>query len=170
MRKVIIISALLSVALLAGGCDFFRTIAGRPTSEEIAAKKARIEEYESQKALRDEVAEAQKNADDSLEVAELAKNPDFPVVKSKQLSEDSRASLSSRYYIIVGAFGQRDNAMKLASKANEAGFASELLTYRNGFIAVGLCPTDNLSEAYSSLKKIRAKSFCPKDAWILDTQ
>jgi hypothetical protein len=33
--------------------------------------------------------------------------------------------------------------------------------------AVGAAPSDNLKDAYASLKKLRAEKFCPSDVWIL---
>ena len=43
MRKVLQIAVvLLSVAMMATGCDFFRMLAGRPTSKDIEAKREKI--------------------------------------------------------------------------------------------------------------------------------
>ena len=42
MRKAIIIAAFAITVCLLGGCDFFRVLAGRPTSREIEAKRAFI--------------------------------------------------------------------------------------------------------------------------------
>ena len=51
MKKILAISALAALCLLTG-CDFFRTLAGRPTSADIAAKRALIERTEQQEAAR----------------------------------------------------------------------------------------------------------------------
>ena len=40
----------------------------------------------------------------------------------------------------------------------------------NGFTAVGCCPSDNLTEVYASLRKLREEDFCPADAWILNNE
>ena len=45
-----------------------------------------------------------------------------------------------------------------------------LIPFRNGFTAVGCCPSDNLTEVYASLHKLREEEFCPADAWILNNE
>ena len=43
MRRVLpVIVLVLSVAFMATGCDFFRVLAGRPTSKDIEAKREQI--------------------------------------------------------------------------------------------------------------------------------
>lgn len=42
MKKAIVIAALAAALCLLSGCDFFRVLAGRPTSREIVAKRVRI--------------------------------------------------------------------------------------------------------------------------------
>ena len=75
--------------------------------------------------------------------------------------------LSKRYYIIVGAFSNADNASWLASKIKDAGYDVEKIPYGNGFTAVGVAGTDALAHLWDNLQKVRTESFCPKDVWIL---
>ena len=44
MKKILVITALAVSVCLLGGCDFFRQLAGRPTSKDIRAKQERIEQ------------------------------------------------------------------------------------------------------------------------------
>ena len=46
MKKLTTVFAFALLLCLAGGCDFFRTLAGRPTSARIEAKRARIEQLD----------------------------------------------------------------------------------------------------------------------------
>ena len=75
--------------------------------------------------------------------------------------------LDYRYYIVVGAFTMRSNAEKLLTRVQDAGYVATLISFRNGYNAVGVCQTDRLPEAFASLKKVKTESFCPPDVWIL---
>ena len=62
MMKTVLKTAVLAAAvLLAGGCDFFRGLAGRPTSADIEAKREVIARAEAaQKARLDSLAAVEK--------------------------------------------------------------------------------------------------------------
>ena len=77
------------------------------------------------------------------------------------------SELSGKYYIIVGAFMEKANAEKKAAKLKESGYEATLISFRNGYNAVGICPSATLAQVYESLRKIQGQDFCPKDAWIL---
>ena len=67
MKKCLMISALAVSVCLLGGCDFFRQLAGRPTSQDIAAKRERIErEAEAHQRRLDSLKAVQKQISDSL--------------------------------------------------------------------------------------------------------
>ena len=74
MRKAITIVAFMVTACLLSGCDFFRVLAGRPTSREIEEKRKAI--------LLLDAAEPQA---DTVQLAEE------PVVEQPAASETSRA-------------------------------------------------------------------------------
>jgi hypothetical protein len=76
MRKAIIIAAFAVTVCLLGGCDFFRVLAGRPTSREIEAKRALI-------LSRDALAQ-QPAADTVRPVSEL---PETGEMKSEPQTE-----------------------------------------------------------------------------------
>lgn len=170
MRKLRAIMILCTCVCVLGGCDLFRKMAGRPTSEEIEAKRARIEAertaHEDRLGMLDSV---HRQISDSLAILDSIKLSNSSLVAVRQLAEDSRNSLTHRYYVIVGTFGKRDNAGRQAARAEEAGYATTLIGYKNGFTAVGICPADRLAEAYASLRLVRDGGFCA-DAWILDNR
>lgn len=185
MGKAIEILVLAAVTVSVSSCDMFRAMVGRPTSADIAAKKAKIEQFE---ALQQRVAPADSAASadtlgdagqpsavqvressaDSLAAAETLKESGTKVTGNSLLTTEARGSLTHRYYIIVGAFSSRDNATKLVSKISAKGYEACAIAYRSGLTAVGVCPSNSLSEACAALKVLRGESFCPADAWILD--
>ncbi len=167
MRKLSVIALLAASLFVLGGCDLFRKMAGRPTSAEIEAKRELIENEQAGHLGRlDSLKTMQMQISDSLKILDSIRAMKSSVVEARQLSESVRRSLPSRYYVIVGTFGKADNAERCASRAEQAGYAPTQIRYRNGFTAIGVCPTDALPEAFSSLLAIRG-GFCA-DAWILD--
>ena len=169
MRNYYAIASLAVVCLLCTGCDFFRKIAGRPTSAEIEAKRELIlEEEKAHEARLEALKLVQEQISDSLAVMDSIRYTKTRLIGGGQLSEDSGAGLEYRYYVIIGAFSSRENAAALAGKAEAAGYQAQLLSYRNGFTAVGLNPSNSVSGAYAALRKAVKEPFCPADAWILD--
>ena len=69
----------------------------------------------------------------------------------------------------IESFSNQDNARKFSENANLSGYPATMIRYRNGFTAVGVCPSDRLTDAYHSLKQVRESGFCP-DAWILNNR
>lgn len=170
MKKLTVIMMLFASMLLLGGCDLFRKMAGRPTSADIEAKRKMIERYEAaRQRTADSIERVRSMVCDSLAVMDSLANAAAPLIESRPISDDSRRTMNCRYYVIIGAFGNRANAEKRASTAASRGYEATLISYRNGFTAVGICPSDNIVTAYSSLKEVREGGFCP-DAWILDNR
>lgn len=170
MRNSRYIIMLCLVLPVLGGCDLFRKMAGRPTSEQIEQKRAVIEsELSVHQERLDSLDTVQRRISDSLAVLDSMHFSEDAVVESRQLSEETRGSLSYNYYIVVGTFGSRDNAEKYADDMNSKGFPAVLIAYANGFTAVGICPSDNIQDVYASLRRVRESISCP-DAWILDNR
>ena len=170
MKKCLLITLLCSVALLVSSCDLFRKMAGRPTSADIEQKRAMIEAQKNAHEERlDSMDAVQKQIADSLAVLDSLRLTNSVVLSSRQLTAESKSSLSARYYVIVSAFGKIENAKKLVAKAEANSYKAELIAYANGFTAVGVCASDNLADAYARLQEVRQSGFCP-DAWILDNK
>lgn len=171
MRKALVISVFAIAVTVVTGCDFLRSIVGRPTSDQIEAKRLLIEKAEGAKqALLDSLAKAQiGDALDSLSALDSLEKLNGRILEGRQVPESVKSTLGSRYFIIIGSFSSRENALRLSAKAVEKGYNSVLISYQNGFTAVGLNPSDKLTEICESLAKIREEDFCPKDVWILDT-
>lgn len=165
----------MSALLLATGCDFFRTLAGRPTSEEIhrrrievlraeeAVQQARLDSIKMEQKIRqDSIARL-----DSLAVLDSIRQIGGSILNPSSLGGLFSTKLEARYYVIVGAFRARENAEKLHKRTSNLGYSPAVITFRNGLNAVGLCPANNIKDAHTNLRKVKEEKFCPKDVWIL---
>jgi methyl coenzyme M reductase subunit C len=68
---------------------------------------------------------------------------------------------------VVGAFRNRAYAERKLVKCNEAGYTATIISFRNGLLAVSVCPSDDLNEVVKTLRQLRGTGICPKDGWIL---
>lgn len=167
MKKIVLL-LLVAAAVLCSGCDSFRRLAGRPTAADIAVKKARIELEEAEHQARlDSLRVLQKAMADSLELLDTIKASRTMLTKASAVRGLSVSGLEFHYYVVVGTFGSRENASALAAKAGKAGYQATIIPFNNGFSAVGLNGSDSMAQCWSSLKRIKGESFCPKDVWIL---
>lgn len=161
----------LAVAVFAvSGCDFFRSLAGRPTSEDIEMKKIEIlraEEAALQARLDSLKNVEQKMMQDSLNALDSIRQIGGSVLNPAKYGGLFATRLEARYYVIIGAFRTRTNAENLLRTAKEKGYRPALISFQSGMIAVGLSPVNKLTDALTELKKVKKEPFCPKDAWIL---
>ena len=168
MKRFVILLMSASLFMLTG-CDFFRTLAGRPTSEDIEMKKVEILRAEQAllQARLDSIRLEQQMALDSLAALDSIKQYGGTILNPSKLGGLFATKLEARYYVIVGAFKRRSNAEALLCKVADAGYAPALISFNNGIIAVGLCPCNNIVSAKEALLSVRKESFCPSDVWIL---
>jgi len=171
MKKCLVISALAVSVCLLGGCDFFRQLAGRPTSRDIEAKRVRIErEAEAHQRRLDSLKAVQKQISDSLATLDSLRNSKESIISTRQLATRGKYQLEYRYYVMVGAFSSQENAAKQVAIVEQAGYPATTIPFKNGFTAVGICPSNSLPEVFASLRKVRGERFCPADAWILNNE
>lgn len=182
MKRTYIV-VMLAALMLVTGCDFFRRVAGRPTSADIEEKKVQIARYEEEQA---ELAREQARLDslaavrererlarekverDSLAAVQALKDKGCMMYELASLKGLSSGELDHRYYFVVGSFRDGANADKFIRKVAKDTLMSPVkMHFRTGMIAVGVCPHDKIAEMASVIDDVRAKSFCPKDAWIL---
>ena len=165
MKRILHLVVVLStVVLTTTGCDFFRKLAGRPTSTDIEAMRQAI-------ALREE-AKVQAAQSDSIQVVPdtVAAKPEVKPAPAKEtVSSSSQANDGKkRYYIIVASFSKVENAERCAERMAGRGYPGELLKFKGGYTAVGVLGTDDMQEAQASLKELKRQDFCPQGVWILD--
>ena len=167
-----------AVMLTVTGCDFFRKLAGRPTSDVIEVKRQEmVADLEAkaarQKAIEDSLALVARNEADSIEACRYIKENGVRLYTSSSLGGIVEDGVwpqydGSRYRVIVGSFRDKGNAQKKLEEVGEAGdFAPHFIRMRNGMIAVGTCPVNEIHYALAGFKELRSAGACPEDAWIL---
>ena len=115
MKRSLLIVMTVAVFTLTG-CDLFRTLAGRPTSEEIESK--RLEIIMAQKAVEqarlDSLKMEQKVVQDSIAALDSIKQQGGTILNPSKLGGLFATKLEARYYIIVGSFRQRTPSQSLS--------------------------------------------------------
>ena len=172
MKKTLILLAVLLLSVT--GCDFIRTLAGRPTSaqvetirkEKIAAEEARHQAVldsmeQAKQALADSMARLEAHLLDSLSQAKGT------VLNPSTLGGLFTTKLDTKYCIVVGAFRNRAYAERKLKACNAAGYTATIIRFRNGLLAVSVCPSDDLNQTLKTLKRLRGTDVCPEDGWIL---
>jgi hypothetical protein len=163
-------------ALLLNGCDFVRTVAGRPTSKDLEVKRSTIErarEAARYQARLDSLEQVKARVADSLaaldaRLLDSLSHTKGTVLKSIKLSDLNTDGLSARYFIVIAAFRDPANAERKRAKCVEAGYAdATIISFRSGLLAVAVCPSDSLNETLRKLRELRGNGICPKDGWIL---
>jgi predicted esterase YcpF (UPF0227 family) len=155
-------------------CDFVRTLAGRPTSaqlEQIRQQRMAAEEARHQATL-DSMERVQKHMADSLEALEKYLLDSLTQAKGTVLNPSKMGGLyttklDAKYCIVVGAFRNRYYAERKLKECNNAGYTATIISFRNGLMAVSVCPSNSLAETLNTLKQLRGTGICPPDSWIL---
>lgn len=166
IRIILALAAVMSVS----GCDFFRTLAGRPTSEDIENKRIEIlrAEEEALQARLDSLRNVEMQIrQDSLDALDSIRQMGGTILNPAKYGGLFATKLEARYYIIVGSFRTRANAEALLRKASERGYRPALISFNKGMMAVGVSPVNRLTDAFDALRVVKQEPFCPPDAWIL---
>ena len=165
------VTLLLAVLMMTvTSCDFMRVLAGRPTSKDIETRRLEIikaEEAALQAKLDSIRLQEEKKVADSLATVDSFASAGVVMSGPERLGGLVAEGLPSRYYLIAGAFKERKNAQKLADAATDKGHKASLIDCRRGMVAVGLCPSDNITEVGSAYKSLKSEPFFPEDAWVL---
>ena len=152
MKKLIqTVLILIPVALAATGCDFFRKLAGRPTSDQIAAMA---------EAIR--LASSPVTATTTPSAAAPAAAASAPATAAPAPAGDLK-----RFYVVMASFGNSANANKYASILEAKGYPATILK-RGSYQVVAVCGTDDEAAIKQSFDEIRRQDFCPQGVWIID--
>ena len=172
MKRLLILLA--ACAVLFQGCDFVRTLAGRPTAGQVEAiRKERLAAEEARHQARlDSMKRVQQQMADSLAALESYLLDSLSQAKGTILNPSKLGGLfttrlDTKYCIVVGAFRNRSYAERKLKACNEAGYTATIISFRNGLNAVSVCPSDNLNETLKTLRQLRGNGICPQDGWIL---
>ena len=174
MKRSVILSLAIA-ALVLSGCDFLRALAGRPTSEELAVKQSNIERAKDvarYQARIDSLERVRVRLADSLAALDAHLLDSLSQTKGTILNPTKMGGLyttklESRYYIVVGAFRTRSYAERKLTECNKVGYTATIISFRNGLLAVAVCPSDSLNESLKVLRELRGNGICPWDGWIL---
>lgn len=159
----------LIVAVSVSGCDFFRSIAGRPTSAEIEIKRQMIAAQQAEhQAMIDSVRKVEKQIADSLALIDSLQKKDVTVLNPSKLGGLYTEELNRRYYIIVGSFMDKNNAQRKLTEMKNKGHMAEIISFKNGYTAVGICPTDKKAMISDSLARLLSVGAIDKQSWILE--
>jgi hypothetical protein len=180
MKKTYILLAFVVMSTVTG-CDFFRKLAGRPTSEEIEIKRQEMvadlkAKAAREKEVQDSLVLAAKRVADSLAAIASLEESDVRVHSDSNLggiADDGASGMTVKagYRVIVGSFKDQKNADKMVEKVSAAGdFNPHQVKMRNGMIAVAACPSDNVQDVLSGMDEMKKCGVCPADAWILKTK
>lgn len=175
MRKVLSVILIALAFLSLASCDQLRSLAGRPTSAELAQMKERKLEIEAEKAAKEAARQAAEQrrrqaVADSLSALGKIESGAVVMKPARNLRSGSMELLDRRYYVMIGSFGEAANAARLKDRAEAAGYPAMLFSFSSGLTAVAACATDCLADAVGSLERLRQEPFCPADAWLMECQ
>jgi len=147
---------ILAVAFMVSGCDFFRSMVGRPTSAELDA--LRLEAAAK--------AERQRQVEDSLKAVEMAAvqtEKPAPVETLEPVTDSDQ-----RYQVVLGSFKVPENAERFIDFLKENGYTPKCLKFRNGYKVISAYRSDDFYQAVKVMKETLEYDFCPEDVWIYD--
>lgn len=167
MKKVIGLLFICLAGLFFTSCDFFRSLAGRPTSEQI--KSASVKENASSELCcgqqEDEATvKAKKNSEYEMVHRHGRLNVPFAYTHT---DSPLKYTPDHKYYIVVGTYRKKPTLDKMLSDARACGYDPVLLEFSNGLISVGLLPCDELGQAIDAYATVKMEKFCPGDACVL---
>ena len=154
MKAIRIASVLALVVMLVSGCDFFRAMVGKPTSEDM--ERMRIQK--------------EKQARKEREQDSLAKVQQMLLEQQRAQALENSLSNTGRYHIVLGSFKVADNAQKMNEEIVRRGYTPRIITFNNGFEVVSVAHYDNYFKALKEMEKIQEWDICPEDIWIYDLQ
>ena len=158
--------------MIVTGCDFFRILAGRPTSSEIEEIRAEIRRVEkarqdSLEIVRQErVRDSLVRADSIAALDSIVKNAG-PLLTPEKFHGLVSGDFNTRYCIIVGSFKTKSNAVGFLKKVRQRGYEAGMYTFKSGWYAIGVCPSDHIRQIQRSLKAISEDGFFPRGTWVL---
>lgn len=136
MKKVVF---LICIALLAGGCKYFKKQSAKPVEV--------VEVDTNQNAA----------VDSSAYYGDAGNAATTP-------SNGSKTAISGKYYMIVGCFTVSENADRYAQKLRGMGYASEILTGIGNYQMVAAASYNDYRESVEAINKFRNE--VTPNAWV----
>lgn len=178
MKKLTLVIASVLLLSLVSGCDFFRSLAGRPTSRDIEAKRLRLEQVARRDAARkdslerarlDSVAREQQAVADSLHAIDTLTHIG-KLHKASSYVNIPGSRLRSRYAVVVGVFSSEANAARLCARYESRGFESYVLKYHSTLCAVLVSPCNRIADALAAYRRVRSLPDSSKETWVLSNE
>lgn len=175
MRRITVLTACAALLLGVTGCDFLRTVAGRPTSAELAVRREAVaaEQARSQaalareRAIQDSLAALERHRADSAAAEVFFREAKVSRIHSSALPGVRQEEAPFRYCVVLAGLSQPENAAHFAEKLKAAGYDPVVMKYTRGrSTLVGVGATDDFGAVRASYEKVRQEPFCPRDAWI----
>jgi hypothetical protein len=184
MRKVLLPIMFCAAVVSVSSCDFLRSLAGRPTSEQLKSAS-----QTSENPAADSEVTAAAVEEDTLAVetpqgqvqeqpsVQAQSEPEYEMVRRHgrlnvpfaytHTNSSLKSTPEHTYYILVGTYRQKPTLNKMISDARKAGYEPCLLEYANGLVSVGLLPCDSIEQAIDAYATVKNEKFCPGDACVL---
>ena len=92
-----------------------------------------------------------------------------PIVEMEEkfMAVDEEPPAESLYFVIIGSFRNKDNALKHQEEIRTKGFTSILLRNEAGLFRVSVKATDDISGARNEIQRIRKNFPEYGDTWLL---
>ena len=92
-----------------------------------------------------------------------------PIVEMEEkfMAVDEEPPAESLYFVIIGSFRNKDNALKHQEEIRTKGFTSMLLRNEAGLFRVSVKATDDISDARNEIQRIRKNFPEYGDTWLL---
>ena len=94
---------------------------------------------------------------------------EVPIVErvEKLVEVEKEPPVSEQYYVIIGSFRSRDNAVNYQKELKGKGFESNLLRNEEGFYRVSVKSTNEIVDARREIMSIRTRFPEHADTWLL---
>lgn len=166
-----VLPALCALALCVTGCDFLRTVAGRPTSAQLTEASPSTGVCASCADCQlcvEACCDSNPAQPDTLSAEVYGEKSLYMLKLSKDSIKQTVAGLPYKYYVLVGTFTHASYADAQARRARNAGFEVVTIPFSEGKrTAVAVSPTNDFDFALAELGRVRQFVFCPADAYIM---
>ena len=139
------------LGVIASGCRSYKRVVAPPFEEELE-----VEEVSSKQTgiTRNTVPTA-------------TKTTSAPVVSREETVTLTHGDEMKKYNVIVGSFGNVDNAVRLRMRLINDGYKSVIMKNENNMHRVSISGFDSESAARTELARVRAEMPEFADAWLL---
>ena len=88
-------------------------------------------------------------------------------IEPSKLGGIAHSDLKEKYAIVAGAYRHREYAERKVKELDQKGYPASIVSFRNGLMAVVICPSNELDATVKKLEELRGTDVCPQDGWIL---